>query len=219
MPNNKEEWMRHAIHWLLHDGDIPGEDYPDIIDVQKEDPNGSEIFYPNVRKVYKVGSRAEKTNVFPGSDSDYNFEISPPVFPLQPDRNFYLITEIKEIKDFLNVDIIPCFWFQKTEHEGFYQILDKEMKCIAPKVAQIEVSKSLINDGWRKIMHQTKPSVAVTSNREDYVICFRLGEWPTEFVEKLDDKLKWFKKKKDLTGINNIPVGKIAKKAVFRSAF
>ena len=177
--NNKEEWMKYAIHWLLHDAEIPKENrFPEVIEVgesQSESPL-SEIFFPSVIKIYSVGSRAEGTNIFAASDVDNIYEVGPGTVSITPPPS-----ESQE-KDFLA---------RKTQHDGFYQIVDKEDRFIEPKQLQIAVAKYLTSSP-KGLLYKSESSAAVTEDGEDHVVSFRLTEWPIEIAESLDNKLKWF---------------------------
>jgi len=179
--NNKQEWMQYAIHWLLHDAEIPKEEcdsdgeIPDPVELVEEEFPLSSLLFPCVVRIYKVGSRAEKTNVFFRSDKDNIFEIGPGAVTCYGCDGFRVL-----------------FFYRKTKHDGFYQILDRNDDYLYPKLFQIKAGSVLHSQkDWLYKTGETK--AAVTWGGEDQILSLRLKDWPPEIVESLGCKLKWLK--------------------------
>ena len=179
--NNKEECMKYAIHLLLHDAEVPED--KDGIDGESPDPVElvearyplSRTLFPCVVRIHKVGSRAEKTNIFAASDKDNIFEVGPGTIECyEPNKTGNL------------------FYYRQTEHVGFYQIFDEKGDYLYPQIFQIK--SGLVLHSQKDLLYKTgEISAAITKDGEDQVLSLRLSKWPPEIITSLGGKLKWFR--------------------------
>jgi len=198
--DNLEEWMRHAIHWLLHDADIPTDNHgaededPEVLELVQGNYPLTETLPLSIVRIYKVGSRAEKTNIFAASDRDNIYEVGPSA----------LFDNISDTGD-------HQYYHRKTDHEGFYQILDNKNDFLYPKLFQIKAGSQL--HGQKDLFRKTGDiSAAVTRDDEDQVLSMRLNGWPAEI--DLVNKLEWYRHdiKGKFTGSKNTCITTTTKK-------
>ncbi|XP_057293158.1 uncharacterized protein LOC130621822 [Hydractinia symbiolongicarpus] len=130
----------------------------------------SHTLFPIITKAVKTGSRAERVYLS-HSDVDYIYEIGPL-------KVYSVIDSLRRKK----------FTYKRTDHAGFYQIIDKHGCVLYPKVMQVKLAPMLgstapeFDSTFKQIAMEEKTKAALPQGqkKEDTVIAMVIGGWPHE---------------------------------------
>ena len=157
--------MENLIHFTFkifesEDSKMEQKNLKDVILFDEEFPPSS-LHFPCIMRIIRSGSYAERTNAY-NSDIDNIYEVGPGLVSDDETSN-------------------NDFYLEKTDHDGFYRVKDRNGNYIYPRLLQIQAGSLL--HGQKNIINDVETKASVEKDGEDQVLALRLHTWPVDVYE------------------------------------